>query len=89
MNGSESTDAQLDRIERKLDGVLQRTDNAIQAAAKPASRLGRVFLGIFVLLIGLVWLGQNLGLRWLSELRFWPLMLILVGVFLMVGGRRR
>lgn len=88
MNGTESADARLERIESKLDSALQRAD-AAQTAAKPAGRTGRVFLGIFVLLIGLVWLGQNLGVRWLSELRLWPLVLILIGIFLLIGDRRR
>jgi tetrahydromethanopterin S-methyltransferase subunit G len=84
----ETLQSRLDAIERKLDDVVKHfsAENVVTKIRK-RGRAGRIFWGIFVCALGLIWLGQNFGMEWLSSLRFWPVAVIVFGLFLIFGDR--
>lgn len=90
MNDADNTQLRLDSIERKLDELLSRS---VSDSAKTKSRRRglreRIFWGVFILVLGLIWLGQNFGIEWLNNLRFWPVAVIVFGLYLIFGGRDR
>jgi len=46
--------------------------------------------GTILVLVGLLFLGQNLGLISLQSVwKFWPVILVVVGIGMLVGGKRR
>ena len=52
---------------------------------------GRVFTGVLVMAVGVIFLLNNLGIiaaRDIFRLWFWPVLLILVGVMQLMRGRR-
>jgi fatty acid desaturase len=88
MSDLETLQNRLDAIERKLDDVMQRFSREGDAAKiRRSRRTGRIFLGIFILALGLIWLGQNLHIEWLSGFWFWPVVVIVFGLFLIFADR--
>jgi len=94
---SEGDMADLESIERRLERIEQRMNEVVSASAagideKP-KRVRRgsahVFWGIFIIAIGLIWLGQTLGVKWIESVRIWPIALIAFGLFLIFVGRGR
>ena len=88
MNENDPVQNRLDSIERKLDEVLKRFP-AEGEIKKPLrrGRAGRVLWGIFILALGLIWLGQNFGIEWLNNLKFWPIAVIVFGLYWIFGDR--
>jgi hypothetical protein len=73
----------VDELERKLAGSL-----ADDRPTRSRRRLrGNTFMGIVILLVGLVWLGRSYDIGWLDDIRFWPAAVILFGLFLIFGDR--
>jgi len=94
MEQSESVEQRLVRIEQKVDRLLSQAVSPIghEAGApvkRPRGRTGRVLLGFLIMIISLVWLGQNFGIEWLGKLRILPLVLIAFGLYLAFGGQER
>ncbi len=91
MADMESIERRLLQIEQKLDSLMSRSAFSDDGIAKPAksnkSRSGRVFFGLLIVVISLVWLGQNFDIQWLSRLNILPLVLIGFGIYLAFGGR--
>ena len=94
MNGSESIERRLAQIEQKLDRLLSQAAFPVghetgTPVRKTRGRTGRVFLGFLIVIISLVWLGQNLGIDWLGKFNILPLVLITFGLYLAFGGQDR
>jgi hypothetical protein len=88
MSELETLQGRLDVIERKLDEAIRRLPaEGDTAKVRRRSRASRIFWGVFVFALGLIWLGQNFGIEWLSGLRFWPVAVIVFGLFLIFGDR--
>ena len=88
MSDLETLQSRLDAIERKLDDVIRRVPaEGDTAKVRRRGRVGHIFWGIFVFALGLIWLGQNFGIEWLSGLKFWPVAVIVFGLFLIFGDR--
>jgi fatty acid desaturase len=84
----ETLQSRLDAIERKLDDVIGRFPaEGDTAKVRRRSRTGRIFWGVFIFALGLIWLGQNFGIEWLGGLKFWPVAVIVFGLFLIFGDR--
>jgi hypothetical protein len=89
MSDLETLQGRLDAIERKLDEAIRRFPAEGDAAkVRRRSRTGHIFWGIFVFALGLIWLGQNFGIEWLNGLKFWPVAVIVFGLFLIFGDRK-
>ncbi len=52
--------------------------------ARPSS--GRRFAGLVLVVLGTVFLLQNLGLIWVDFDLVWPVLLILLGLYFLMGG---
>ena len=52
-------------------------------------RRRRNFLGIILIVIGLLFLGANFDLWWFSWGRLWPLLIVIAGLLLILSARRR
>jgi hypothetical protein len=95
MSETEDLERRVGQLERRLDETL--TNRMVKTASaepeKPVrrgpTRTSRVFWGLFVLLVGLIWLGQNFEIEWLNNLKFWPVAVIVFGVYLIFGDRGR
>ena len=65
-------------------------DDVREAVRQPNQRV-RTMVGGGLVLLGLIWLVENLNISWLGWLRFaviWPVLLIAAGVALILRGRR-
>jgi len=94
MSDLESLERRMDAIERKLDDLIfQRsgTEPGLEPERRPRTRgsRGRIFVGVLLMLLGVIWLGKNLGIEWLQNVEFWAFALIGAGVFMIIGERRR
>ncbi|RPH95144.1 hypothetical protein EHM69_05395 [candidate division KSB1 bacterium] len=89
MSDMESLENRMQQIERKLDDLALRIpmSGETSKAVRRRGRTSRVFWGIFILALGFIWLGQNFGIEWLNSLRFWPVAVIVFGVYLIFGDR--
>ena len=88
MSDLETLQGRLDAIERKLDDVIRRVPvEGDTAKVRRRGRVGRIFWGVFVFALGLIWLGQNVGIEWLIGLKFWPVAVSVFGLFLIFGDR--
>jgi hypothetical protein len=80
MNGTDDLD------QRIKDLVDQRVNEALSGRMKRRDR-SHTFLGIVVIVAGLVWLGKSMDIYWLDHIKFWPMVVILFGIYLLVGDR--
>jgi hypothetical protein len=88
MNENDPVQNRLEAIERKLDEVAKRFPAEGEAKKAPhRGRTARIFWGIFIFALGLIWLGQNFGIEWLGSLKFWPVAVIVFGLYLIFGDR--
>lgn len=89
MSEIESLERRLVEIERKLDSLLSRQPSpqveAKSQSKRASSRTSRVFWGIFILVVGLIWLGESLQVSWLEDFKYWPFALIVFGLYLIFG----
>lgn len=89
MDSSNDIERRLADLERKLDNVLRRLSTEPERDSKTqkpqaTGRGRRIFWGLFIVIIGLIWLGQNYNVQWLSDLKLWPVALIAFGVYFML-----
>ena len=92
MSDMENMEQRLGQIEQKVDQLLSRQsqvwgEDHSAAVPKRHSHTGRIFLGFLIVIISLVWMGQNFGIDWLGKLKILPLVLIAFGLYLAFGGR--
>lgn len=85
-------DARLSQIDRKLDELntqLAATDEReLRLRNKSgASRTDRTFWGIFLIVLGGLWLGQRMEWFDISAGWLWPSLLLGFGLYLILGGR--
>jgi O-antigen/teichoic acid export membrane protein len=83
---------ELAQMQRKLDEAAAKIDASVskfdaRAKAKPEKRgTDRIFWGIFLVLLGGLWLANSAG--WITfSVSWWPIIVIAFGVYLMLGGR--
>ena len=57
-----------------------------EAATMGASSSGRRFVGLVLVVLGTVFLLQNLGLIWVDFDLVWPVLIILLGLYFLAGG---
>jgi hypothetical protein len=49
-------------------------------------------IGLLMIVIGLIWMGVRVGLfdfSWLRTVYFWPMMIVLIGAFMVYKGLKR
>lgn len=57
---------------------------------KPQRKRDSITFGIIIIVIGLLFLLNNLGIfHWLNWSTLWPLILIAIGVLIIVGTKRK
>ncbi|MBI5059565.1 hypothetical protein HZB60_07295 [candidate division KSB1 bacterium] len=83
---------ELSQLQRKLDDATAKIDASVakldtKLKAKPEKRgTDRIFWGIFLVLLGGLWLANSAG--WLNfSVSWWPIIVIAFGIYLMLGGR--
>jgi hypothetical protein len=86
MSDPSELESRMEALEKKLSAM--RPDAVVEPEKgsghpRHARRSGKVFVGILVLLLGLIWLGQNLDIEWVRDLKFWPLAVIAFGIYLL------
>jgi hypothetical protein len=80
MDGMEDLDPKIKEL------VDQRVREALSGKRKRDNR-SQVFFGIVVMIAGLIWLGKSLEIEWLDQIKFWPVVVILFGLYLIIGDR--
>lgn len=61
----------------------------IKETGPDSKNRGRVLAGIIVILVGLMFLGQNFIPRWyINFWKLWPLIIVVVGVSIIIGSGR-
>ena len=86
----ENLDSRLSQIERKLDDLTSRLkapDSRVHT--RGASRTDRVFWGIFLIVLGSLWLADRMNWVDISAGWLWPTLLVGFGLYLILGGRER
>lgn len=91
---TESLDARLQQLDRKLDQLtaqLTATDERDLKLRRRmgASRIDRTFWGIFLVVLGGLWLADRMEWIDISAGWLWPSLLIGFGLYLVLGGRER
>ena len=91
---TEQLDARLNLIlDRKLEDLALRlrTDDekALKARRGGASRTDRTFWGIFLIVLGCLWLADRMNWIDISAGWLWPSLLMGFGLYLILGGRDR
>ena len=87
---------ELAQLQRKLDDATAKIDASVakldakldaKVSAKSEKRgTDRVFWGIFLVILGGLWLASSAG--WLNfSVSWWPVIVIAFGFYLMAGGR--
>lgn len=66
----------------------EKSDDSFRNRRPRRSGMWRLGLGIFIFLLGLAWLGRDLG-WWTWSLPIFPLAALLVGLAFIVSGLRR
>lgn len=75
---------QSDVIEKNLEGLGDTLSSSVQRGRQHPN--GPVIAAALLIFMGIYFLFENLG--WISGSVFWPLALILLGIFLLVRGGR-
>jgi hypothetical protein len=91
---TEQLDSRLSQIDQKLDNLTTRLTSTDERELRMrqksgASRTDRTFWGIFLVVLGGLWLGDRMGWVDISAGWLWPTLLIGFGLYLMLGGRYR
>jgi phage shock protein C len=70
--------------------ILPVDDNASSRPERPTAQRNHMLAGVLLMIMGVVLLASNLGLApWLAWNLFWPSVLILIGVALLIRQPRR
>ena len=91
----EQLDERLNQIlDRKLEAMAARIASNEELASKRrrqggASRTDRTFWGIFLVVLGGLWLADRMEWLDISAGWLWPSLLIGFGLYLVLGGRER
>ncbi len=91
---TQQLDGRLAQIERKLDELSTRLTATDDRELKlrhrdAASRTDRTFWGIFLVVLGGLWLADRMEWLDISAGWLWPSLLIGFGLYLVMGGRAR
>jgi hypothetical protein len=86
MSDPSELESRMEALEKKLSAMRQ--DAVVEPEKesrrpRQTRRSGKIFVGILILMLGLIWLGQNLDIEWVRDLKFWPLAVIAFGVYLL------
>ncbi|MCL5407302.1 MAG: PspC domain-containing protein [Patescibacteria group bacterium] len=79
-----------DEIKKEVKDKVQQVASEIRTnfhSREDRNRGSQIF-GLIVLLLGLIFLFQNI-FTWFSFGRFWPLILILIGIIILFGGTKK
>ena len=90
----EQLDARLNQIlDRKLEELTARLkadeERSRKARRGGASRTDRTFWGIFLMVLGGLWLADLVDWIDVSAAWLWPSLLVGFGLYLILGGRNR
>ena len=96
---SDSSSDIHDKVDRIIDDVNQRVSDAMQQVnqkideitgksnRKTKKQKDNTFWGIVMIVVGFFWLGNNLD--WFDfNIPIWPIAIIIVGLYLLIEGRR-
>ena len=92
-NLSKKIDKFVEEIDRQIEEVVKKVDEKIEHIGGEPRKKSRKhwdnsFWGIVLIVVGLLWLGNNL--HWFRiHLPVWPLVLIVFGLYLLLEHRRR
>jgi fatty acid desaturase len=81
----------VENIHKRIDEELKRVDEKVAKVAQESQKKSRkrwdnTFWGIVLLLAGFFWLGNNL--HWFRiHIPFWPIVLIVIGLYLLLDRR--
>jgi len=94
MSDLETLERRVNELERRLDDVIANR-TILDATGEPVRRwryrggTSRILVGVVIILLGLMWLGQEYGVDWLRDIRFWPVAVIAFGLLIIFGERKR
>jgi fatty acid desaturase len=89
---SKKVDEVVDEVGRRVDEAIGKVDEKVEEVAGRVRRKSRrkwdnTFWGIVLIVVGFLWLGSNLD--WFDiHIPFWPAVLIVIGVYLLLEHRR-
>ena len=90
----DNLESRLNQMDRKLDALNARLAAADERELRPrprpgASRMDRTFWGIFLIVLGGLWLADRM--EWIDISAGWllPSLLLGFGLYLILGGRER
>lgn len=63
-------------------------ENRMRGMCCHGSGYGKLFFGIFILAMGVSWLGNDIG-WWKFNLPWFPLAIVLLGIAMIIGWSRR
>ncbi len=92
---NEQLEARLNQIlDRKLEALAARLESSEAVEAKRrrqvgASRTDRTFWGVFLVVLGALWLADRMEWLDISAGWLWPSLLIGFGLYLVLGGRAK
>lgn len=81
--------SELKELESRVKAALPGKQ-AAPSQERASHQSGLFWLGLIILLVGVILLLNNLVFpAWFNLVRFWPILLILAGVVLLLGRRRK
>lgn len=90
---------EFDVLKRRIEDLERRVNTLQGEPPLPGSELeraerrrksshtSRLVLGIIIVAVGLLWLGENYDIWFLRDLSIWPVLLIVFGFYLIFGER--
>jgi hypothetical protein len=89
MSDLESLERRVNEIEHKLDRLTQDAGGEPELFHHTRGRTPRIYIGVLILLLGLLWLGKDFDIEWLQRMEFWPIAVMVIGLLIIIGERRR
>ena len=71
-------------LRRQSDSGRSQSKRRVGYEQRRGFPLGWIFIGIFILLVGVVWLMEG-RVDWLRWDRLWPLAIVVIGLFVIVN----
>jgi hypothetical protein len=85
-NLAEEVNQQVEEVVKKVDEKIEQIGG--EPRKKSRKHWDNSFWGIVLIVVGLLWLGNNL--HWFRiHLPIWPLVLIVIGLYLLLDHRHR